>query len=147
MQIIKNKIIEEPLDIPSVKKCKNVDVPAVHTTVAHIQKALQSYVKFPGTNTEYIEIIQDLLDGAGNWCKKREELYINVEIHSINSSKGDTNDVGIFSVNAKVTIYKFLNSAEIDYMGWGNFIQRANRLYNRHLSEEIKSKLINKSDS
>ena len=31
-------------------------------------------------------------------------------------------------------------------MGWGNSVQRANRLYNSHLSEEIKSKLINKSD-
>ena len=28
-----------------------------------------------------------------------------------------------------------------------NSVQKANRLYNRHLSEEIKSKLINKSDS
>ena len=33
-------------------------------------------------------------------------------------------------------------------MRWGNSVQRANRLYNRPLlSEEIKSKLINKSDS
>ena len=46
-----------------------------------------------------------------------------------------------------MTIYEFLNSAEIVYMGWENSIQRANRLYNRYLSEEIKSKLINKSDS
>ena len=46
-----------------------------------------------------------------------------------------------------MTIYEFLNSAEIAYMGWGNSVQRANRLYNRHLSEEIKSKLINTSDS
>ena len=32
-------------------------------------------------------------------------------------------------------------------MGWGNSVQKANRLYNRHLSEEIKAKLVNKSDS
>ena len=73
--------------------------------------------------------------------------YNKAEIHSINSSKGDTNDVGVFSDNAMVTIYEFLNSAEIAYMGWRNSRQRANRLYNPHLSEEIKSKLINKSDS
>ena len=54
---------------------------------------------------------------------------------------------GIFSDNAKVTIYEFLEAAEIAYLGWGNSVQKANRLYNRHLSEEIKSKLINKSDS
>ena len=68
-----------------------------------------------------------------------------MESHSIKSSKGDTNDVGILSDNAQVTIYKFLNSAEIAYMGWGNSVQRANTLYNRHLLEEIKSKLIIKS--
>ena len=31
-------------------------------------------------------------------------------------------------------------------MGWGNSIQKANSLYNKHLSEEIKSHLINISD-
>ena len=107
-----------------MKKCKIVDVPAVHTTVAHLQKALQSYVKFPGTDPEYIYFIEDLMDRAEGWCVKIEE------IHSINSSKGDTNDVEVFSDYAKVTIYEFLNSAEIAYMGWGNSIQRANRIYN-----------------
>ena len=130
-----------------MKKCKIVDVPAVHTTVAHLQKALQSYVKFPGTNHEYIDFIEDLMDRAGSWCVKIEELYNKAEIHSINSSKGDTNDVGIFSDNAKETIYEFFNSAEIAYIGWGNSVQRANGLYNRQLSEEIKSKLKNKFDS
>ena len=31
-------------------------------------------------------------------------------------------------------------------MGWGNSIHKANRLYNKHLSDEIKSPLINISD-
>ena len=142
VQVIKNKIIKEPLDIPLVKKCKILDVPAVHTTVAHFQKALQAYVKFSNTDSEYIDFVEDLMDRAGNWCVKIEDLYNKAEIHSINSSKGDTNDVGILLDNAKVTIYKFLNSAKIAYMGWGNSVQRANQLYNRHLSEEIKSKLF-----
>ena len=30
---------------------------------------------------------------------------------------------------------------------WSYSVQKANRLYNKHLSEEIKGKLINKSDS
>ena len=76
-----------------------------------------------------------------------EVLYNKAEIHSINTSKGDTADVGVFSDNAEVTVYEFLDAAEIAYLGWGNSVQKANRLYNRHLSEEIKSKLINKSDS
>ena len=56
-------------------------------------------------------------------------------------------DVGIFSDNSEVTVYEFLELAELAYLGWGNSVQKANRLFNKHLSEEIKGKLINKSDS
>ena len=55
-------------------------------------------------------------------------------------------DVGIFSDNSKVTVFEFLESAKLAYLGWGNSIQKANRLYNKHLSDEIKSHLINISD-
>lgn len=72
-------------------------------------------------------------------------MYDKAEVHSINTSKGDSANVGIFLDNAKVTIYEFLEAAEIAYLGWGNSKQKANRLYN--LSEEIKYKLINMSDS
>ena len=95
----------------------------------------------------YCDAINDLLDDAENWCLRVEVLYNKAEINSINTSKGDTADVGVFSDNAKVSVYEFLEAAEIAYLGWGNSVQKANRLYNRHLSEEIKSKLINKSDS
>ena len=33
------------------------------------------------------------------------------------------------------------------YLGWGTSVQKANQLYNKHLSEEIKSHLINISDN
>ena len=46
-----------------------------------------------------------------------------------------------------MTVFKFLESAELAYLGWGNTIQKANRLYNKHLSHEIKSHLINISDN
>ena len=39
-----------------------------------------------------------------------------------------------------------MESIELAYLGWGNSIQKANSLYNKHLSEEIKSHLINISD-
>ena len=87
------------------------------------------------------------MDRADTWCRKVEELYNKAEVHSINSSRGDATDVGVFSDNSKVTIYEFLELAELAYLGWGNSVQKANRLYNKHLSEEIKGKLINKSDS
>ena len=104
-------------------------------------------MKFSGIDSEFCDKINNLLDDAENWCLSVEMLYNKAEIHSINTSKGDTTDVGIFSDNAKVTVYEFLEAAEIAYLGWGNSVQKANRLYNRHLSEEIKSKLINMSDS
>ena len=134
-------------NISLIKKLKTVDVPSVHTAVGNIQTSLQKYVKFHGMDHEYCDSINDLLDSAENWCLRIEELYNNAEVHSINTSKGDSADVGVFSDNAKVTVYEFLESAEIAYLGWGNSVQKANRLYNRHLSDEIKSKLINMSDS
>ena len=45
--------------------------------------------------------------------------------------------MGIFSDNSQVTVFEFLESAELAYLGWGNSIQKANRLYNKHLSDEI----------
>ncbi len=41
----------------------------------------------------------------------------------------------------------FIYSNQKCNVRWGNSVQKANRLYNHHLSEEIKSKLINLSDS
>ena len=96
---------------------------------------------------DYCDEIDKLLEEAEVWCSNVDILYNKQEIHSINTSKGDSNDVGIFSDNAKVTVYEFLEAAEIAYLGWENSVHRANRMYNRHLSEEIKSKLINMSDS
>ena len=146
-QIVSVELRMETLDISLIKKHKTVDVPAVHSTVGGIQKSLQKYVTFPGAEYEYCDEINEILDRAENWCSRVEEMYNKAEVHSINTSKGDSADVGIFSDNAKVTIYEFLEAAEIAYLGWGNSKQKANRLYNRHLSEEIKNKLINMSDS
>ena len=71
-----------------------------------------------------------------------EEVYNKAEIYSLNTSKGDSLDAGMFCNNATVTVFEFLESAELVYLGWGNSVQKANRLYNKHLSEEIKYQLI-----
>ena len=59
----------------------------------------------------------------------------------------DASDVGVFSDNSQVTVFEFLESAELAYLGWGNCVQKANHLYNKHLSDEIKSQIINISDN
>ena len=97
--------------------------------------------------SSYCEEIDKLMDRAQNWCLEIEQEYNKAEVHSINMSKGDTEDVGVFSDNSEITVFEFLESAELAYLGWGNSVQKANRLYNRHLSEEIKSRLINISDN
>ena len=71
------------------------------------------------------------MDDAQAWCMNIEEMYNRAEVHSINTSKGDTADVEIFFDNAKITIFEFLESAELAYLGWGNSTQKANRLYNK----------------
>ena len=74
-----------------------------------------------------------------------EELYNKAAVHSINTSKGDLSDVGVFSDNSQVTVFGFLESAELAYLGWGDSIQKANQA--KHLSDKIKSQIINISDN
>ena len=60
------------------------------------------------------------MDKAQAWSQDIEELYNKADVHSINTSKGDAVDVGVFSDNSKVTVFEFLESAELAYLGWGN---------------------------
>ena len=46
-----------------------------------------------------------------------------------------------------MTVFEFLESVELAYLGWGKSIQKANRFYNKYLSDEIKSHIINISDN
>ena len=105
-----------------LKKCKTVDVPAVNSSIGNAQKALQKYVGFSGMDSEYSDRIRELMDRAQAWCLDIEKLYSKAEVHSINTSKGDAADVGIFSDNSQVTVFEFLESAELAYLGWGNSI-------------------------
>ena len=73
------------------------------------------------------------MDRAQVWCLDIEDIYNKAEVHSINTPKGDTEDVGIFSDNSQVTVFEFLETAELVYLGWGNSVQKSNRLYNRLL--------------
>ena len=136
------RLPKDQINIALVKKCKTTDVPAVNSAICSIQKALQRYVGFSGMDPVNCEKIGELMDNAQAWCQDIEELYNKAEVHSINTSKGDAADVGMFSDNSNVTVFEFLESVELAYLGWGNSVQKANRLYNRHLSEEIKSQLI-----
>ena len=97
-------------------------------------------------DTSYCDKIEELRDKGQAWAQDVEEIYKRAEVHSINNSKGDSLDIGVFSDNSKVTVFEFLKSVELAYLGWGNSEQKANQLYNKHLSEEIKSHLINISD-
>ena len=87
------------------------------------------------------------MDKAQHWCLSVEDLYNKTEVHSINTSNGDAADVGIFSGNSQTMVFEFLEAAELAYLGWGKSVQKANRLYSKHVSEEIKSHLINISDN
>ena len=73
-------------------------------------------------DSKYCDRIRELMDRAQAWCLDAEELRF-IKKHT---SKGDTADVGIFSDNSQVTVFEFLESAELAYLGWGNSIQKAN---------------------
>ena len=101
---------------------------------------------FEDIDYDYCDKIESLMDKAQIWAMDVEEVYNKAEIHSINTSKGDSQDVGVFYNNSTLTIFEFLESAEFAYLGLGNSVQKANQLFNKHLSEEIKTHLIEISD-
>ena len=70
----------------------------------------------------------------------------NAEVQSIKGSPGDIADVGIFSDNSDITVFKFLESFELGYIDWGNNRQRASKL-GKHLSDDLQDKLMTRSDS
>ena len=79
------------------------------------------------------------MDKAQVLCLNIKDLYNKTEVHSINTSKGDAADVGIFSDNSQTTVFEFLEAAELAYLGWGNSVQKANidcivNIYLRRLS-------------
>ena len=47
------------------------------------------------------------MDRAHTWCLEIEQEYNRAEVHSINTTKGDTEDEGIFSNNSQTTILNF----------------------------------------
>ena len=140
------QVSKEQVDIALLQRCKTTDIPAVNLAITNIQKALEKYVGFNNIDSQYCDKVGEVMDKAQNWCLEIEQEYNKAEIYSSNTSKGDTEDVGTFSDNSETTVFEFLESAELAYLGWGNSVQKANLLYNQHLSEEIKSRLINIRD-
>ena len=120
LQLIGVVISREQINIALAKKCKTVDVPAVNSAIGNVQKALQKYVGFIGMDSDCCDKIGDPMDRAQAWCLDIEEIYNKAEVHSINTLKGDTENVGIFSDNSQVTVFDLLESAELEYLGWGN---------------------------
>ena len=87
----------EQVDIALLKKCKTFGVPAVNSVIGNIQRSLQKYLGFEGMEPEFCDGIKNLMDKGQTWCLNIEDLYNKTEVHSINTSKGDAVDVGIFS--------------------------------------------------
>ena len=87
-----------------------------------------------------------LLDSAESWALHIVQAYTNAEVHSIKGSPGDVDNVSVFSDNVDKTIFEFLESFELGYIDWGNNRQIASKLSN-HLSDDLKDKLITRSDN
>ena len=82
-----------------------MDVPAVNSAIGNMQKALQKYVGFTGIDSKYCDKIGEFMDKAHAWCLGIEDIFNKAEVHSINNSKGDAANVGIFFDNFLVTVF------------------------------------------
>ena len=49
----------------------------------------------------FCDEVEHLMDQVQVWCLNVEDLYNKTEVHSINTSKGDAADVGIFLGNSQ----------------------------------------------
>ena len=59
---------------------------------------------------------------------------------------GNVKDVGVFSDNFEKTVYEFINKVKNAYLTARTSRQKAEKLYVKHLSEEIKAKTVDISD-
>ena len=82
-----------------IEKCNNADVPKISKAVTICSAALKKYMKIPRFDPDYIEEVTEILIEATNWCLIVESLSSKMEIHSINNTKGDTLEIGIFTDN------------------------------------------------
>ena len=144
-QLISTQISQDASDLKLIEKCNDVDVPKVSKAITSCSDALEKYVRLPRMDPIYVDEVSRILVQASSWCLEIEELYSQIEIHSITNTKGDTSDVGIFSDNSTQTIYEFLQDVELAIMEWGNKQQRANKLVNKHLSPTIRDKVVDKA--
>ena len=133
-------------DLSSIKK-SNDDVKKVTAYIKTCQDSLMKYVTFDNIDINFFSSVKSLLDQANNLILQVEIIYSNTEAHAVSNSKGDISNVGIFMDNAEKTVYEFLDEIKIGLLGWGTSRQQAAQLYNRHLSEEIKSRTLDCSDN
>ena len=145
-QLIATDLDADKSDISLVKKCKLEDAPVVQKAIVATESALVKYVKFPEMELEFYNEVNYLLQDAGNWCLRVEALYSQMEVHAVHNSKGDTTGIGIFQDNFEQIVYEFIDDLETAFLGSGTNKQRGQRVWAKHLSESLKTKLINKSD-
>ena len=146
LQLIFTRIPTDYVDISLIRKCNTIDLPALQSATKTCEKSLLKYLSFPDVDNSFCDRISALLDQAEAWGSHIVQAYTNAEVHSIKGSPGDVANVGVFSDNAVKTIFEFLDSFELGYIDWGNNRQRASKLSN-HLSDDLKDKLITRSDN
>ena len=115
-QLIDLEVSSDNPDLKLIEKCNNVDVPKISKAVSSCGTALEKYIKIPGDSAEYVDEVSTTLVEASEWCLRIEALYAKMEIHSINNSKGDTSDVGIFTDNVGKSVYEFLEDIEMAFL-------------------------------
>ena len=144
-QLIATKISTHS-DLNTIKK-SNDDIKKVNAYVKSCQDSLMKYVAFENFDENLVESVKSLLDQANNWILQVEITYSASEAHAVGNSKGDISNIGVFTDNAEKTVYEFIDEIEIGLLGWGTSKQRAAQIYNRHLSEDIKSRTLDCSDN
>ena len=97
-------------------------------------------------DNSYCDRVSDLLDKAESWAMSMVQAYTNAEVHSIIGSPGDVLDVGRFLI-MQIRLYSnFLKPLSL-VISIGEIIRQQASKLAKHLSDDLKDKLLTRSDS
>ena len=133
-------------DVGLIKKCNKEDTGKINRHVKTCSDDLLKYIKYPNADESFCSDVRLVLDAADDWVVNVESIYARSEAHAISDSRGDISRLGVFNNNAEKTVFEFIEEADLAMLGWGTSKQRAS-LLNKHLSEEIKSRIADFSDN
>ena len=67
------------MDITLIRKCNDIDLPALQSALKICEKSLLKYFSFPGVDNSYCDQISTLLDNTESWALHIVQAYTSAD--------------------------------------------------------------------